>query len=272
MSEGELTPACSWYSGGVTPRMDCLAETRAFMNEFTAEYHRYARKAYNMCCYLVPKLKLGWIVFSTAMHYFHTFVAKHSYQKVEPILLIAAATFLASKVEHFKLRLSRLILVAFESAEDDDDHDIRKQQVISVELMLCHTLQFDFVKIHPFARIEQLAAPTTLVAKYANKLYSYTCISPLCLHASYNDIAEALVWMVAEALGVLEEYLPKMRNLDRTMCQNIQKGTLDVLVLMKKETSLEKIDAQVCDRRRCAKEFGLGTPTPQHVEEKLAHQ
>lgn len=247
-------------AGAALPRRPRL------LDEFTRRYVTDSKKAYNLAAFLIPSIRAGWVVFSTAMYYYHAFVAKHGSVRYDPLLVITAATFLGCKAEHFRVKLSKLVALALDCPPEAREHETRKAQVVTMELMLVNTLGFDFVVIHPIHRMHELAPESTTVGKFVGKLYAYTCVSPLQLRVKNTDIAVALVWIVSEGLGEFASggFDKLCRDaISEDLKAQVYDVVLDVLYFMGKKVNIPAIDEAVVALKRSRGRGSLtGTPTP----------
>lgn len=261
----EVTPftiaSSSAAGGGLEGSLNVNARPR-LLEEFTRSYFAASRRAYTLAAFVVPQIKVGWIVFSTAMYYYHAFVERHDTTTYDPVLVITGAIFLASKVEHFRVKLANIVALALDAPEGSPEHEARKSQVVTMELMLVHTLDFNFLVLHPLATMHQIAPQSTEVGKIINKLYSYMCVSPLQLRVKHTEIAQALVWIVAEGLGVLDRYRPQLVGLSEVLKDQIYDVVLEVLHMMGKKSTVSSIDAAVSAMARARRSHINGTPTP----------
>jgi hypothetical protein len=180
-----------------------------FLPAHTYAYNKSISKAYNLSIYLVRELGVKWMIFFTSMSYVHLFVKERGFGVVPPVVLAAAATFLAAKVEAEttsggRVRLARVVALSFEqgAAATAELREARAQQVLDAEMMLVHTLDFELVQKQPMTRLEELLGKGDgAVARYAKKLVSYTYCTPLCTKLTEVELAEAVVHFAADALG-----------------------------------------------------------------------
>lgn len=172
-------------------------------------FARAARNAYNMASFATRKMKLLSIVFVTSMTYFHEVaqqIGVDGVQAVNEVTMICACILLAAKVEHVRLQLSKLIAVVFDVEEKSEDARAYRKMVLEVEMLICSRLGFDFQRISPMARLNEIA-PRSLtdpaldeLSRASNKLLSYLLLSPIIAEVPANEIADCLVHIAARSL------------------------------------------------------------------------
>lgn len=122
-----------------------------------------ARHAYNMAGYLMQHLKMHSLVLPTAMVYYHTVATQigvSGVHEVNEVVLICACVLLASKVEHSRVRLTKLIVACFEidlpevSGKAAEVYNQYKRMVLGAEMVVCSLLDFEFHRHLPYPRLE----------------------------------------------------------------------------------------------------------------------
>ena len=206
----------------------------------TLRFEKSLAACYSVCAKVVPELKLGWSVHSTAMFYCNIFIRAHFFEDpshrqssgrrssvasgssrregaisgsdednnkrlrtMDPVVLVTAAIFLATKTENFKTSLNELVGRVFDRPINRPEHTQYKSMVLQAEIMLLATLGGNLTMIHPFEDIRILSLGNHEVAKRANKLYSYTTMTPLALYVPRQQLAASLVILAAEEEGAL---------------------------------------------------------------------
>ncbi|RNF10012.1 cyclin 9 [Trypanosoma conorhini] len=225
-------------------------------------YYRTAAKAYNMTRYVVEILKLDETVLATAMAYWHTFVSRRELRRFDEIVLSASCVFLASKVEHYKVRLNRVISLVFEVSGEGDEMEGWRRMLLEMELLLCHTLSFNFQVIHPMKRIMELVPEKNKgVLECAHRLFLLSFITPLCVKVPADEVAEALVYLAADGSGQLEAYAGKFRFDSVERREGIINVMIDALAVMRKNTGLLKVDDMIVARRKRMREQESSRPS-----------
>ncbi|PWV12007.1 putative cyclin 9,cyclin C-like [Trypanosoma cruzi] len=228
-------------------------------------YYRSAAKAYNMTRYVVETLKLDETVLATSMAYWHTFVDRLELRKFDEIVLSASCAFLASKVEHYKVRLNRVIALVFEISGEGDEMEGWRRMLLEMELLVCHTLGFNFQIIHPMKRIVELVPEDhTQVLECAHRLFLLSFMTPLCVRVPADEVAEALVYLAADGAGQLEPYAGKFRCDAVERREGIINVMIDALAVMRKNTSLPKVDDMIVARRKRMREQESFRPSVAH--------
>ena len=190
------------------PTLACWWPEPPLVTDFR-RHSRYLATCYGICSYTVSTRRVcGVIAFSTAMYFIQRFVYCHGSEaggrwgavaRVDPATLSAAAVFLATKAENFKVKLSSVVEIVFDCpVTDTERHNMYKMMTLQVEVMLLATLSGSLTILHPFAALLALAPEAGLLGQQANKLYSYTVMTPLALYCDHQQIAMALVAIVAE--------------------------------------------------------------------------
>lgn len=277
---------------------------RGLVDQYTKGYHQVTSKVYNALLTVIKEAKLSFLPFMTAMTYFHVFLRRRADWPVDPMVLGAACIFLAFKSESMPkhANLERIIPFIFPSSSaasgrmsssttgnstellgggssaamlmgspprmSEEEFQARKQQVLTMEMMLCHTLNFDFHVDHPQNHVEKLLAQAqsadvnSEMYRMTHKVLLHAIHTPLCVEASPTEIAEAAFSFVGEAL------LPQMRQSIRTMVTTpperltaIQNTIRLFLVYSGKSLKIPQIDEQIALSRTRRRE--LRTPTPQ---------
>ncbi|KEG11660.1 cyclin 9 [Trypanosoma grayi] len=214
-------------------------------------YYRTAAKAYNMTRYVVESLKLDETVIATSMAYWHTFVMQHGLKKLDEVVLSASCVFLASKVEHYKIRLNQVVSLFFEVSERSDEAEGWRRMLLETELLVCHTLGFNFQVIHPMKRIVELVPDSQKsVLECAHRLFLLSFMTPLCTKVSADEIAEALVYLAADGTGQLDAYAGKFLCSSTERRDGIITVMIGALAVMRKNTGLQKVDDMIAARRK----------------------
>ncbi|KAH9578887.1 Cyclin [Trypanosoma melophagium] len=228
-------------------------------------YYRIAAKAYNMTRFVVESLKLDETVVATSMVYWHTFLSHHELKRFDEIVLSASCVFLASKVEHYKVRLNQVISLVFEVDEKSEEAEGWRRMLLEMELLLCHTLGFNFQVIHPIKRIAELVPEGhTKVSECAHRLFLLSFVTPLCTKASPDEVAEALVYIAADGAGLLETYNGGFACTSVERRDGIISVMIDALAVMRKTTGLTKIDNMITARRKRLREQDSSRPSVAH--------
>lgn len=224
----------------------------------SAAYLRYAKNAFNMATFITTHFNLLWIAFTTAMTYFHLVASKVGITKVNEVVLVCGCLFVAVKVEHVRLKLDKLVAVAFavDPATEKEAFESYKRMVVEAEMLICCELQFDFQKMTPLNRLSSVAPRTNdgsihdMVCAQANKLLSYTYLSPLCTELSADQIADGLVHLVAESKGVLESFAPKLKFDTDSVVATVEMHLVEVLAQTGKKCNIDRIDRMLDARRK----------------------
>ncbi|CBH18447.1 cyclin 9 [Trypanosoma equiperdum] len=250
-----FTETPSWPS--LSCEQSSAAAVSVSYSPFVVEmsYYTIAIQAYSMTRYVVENLRLDSAVVGTAMTYWHIFVSVHGLKKVDEIVLSAACTFLASKVEHHKVRLSDIVALVFEVDPVGGVMESWRDVVGQAELLLCYTLKFNFQVIHPVNRINELVFDgNKAVLECAQRLFLLSFVTPLCTRASAEEIVEALVYLAADGAERLEVYANGFNITSSERRDGIISVMLDALVAMRKTTKLPKIDNVISARRKRLRE------------------
>lgn len=235
-----------------------ISET-AVEKYFPSPIREMAKNAYNICTYLLNNLKTKsglkvWNgVFAVALCYFHRFIAKNGIWRYCNIHLAAACFFLACKAENCVVHLSDVVQFVFEVRPKTEDYQKYKKKIVNFETMLCDCLDYDFRFILPLEKIALLSNHAKDVGIFANKLYSYICISSIAFEINeffmgVDDIAAGLVLFAAECLDRLDAFLPGFLETNHARYEELKEVVLEVLFFMKKITGVEKLDNMVMTR------------------------
>lgn len=146
----------------------------------------------------------------------------------------------------------------------------RKAQILKLEMVLLHALDFDVVRKLPYDRMNELVGylhpsilrppggggdasasgerSEPLLLTVAKKLLSYSFMTPLAVFASPNDIAESIVLLVAHALDKQVELTDSMAcrgdglTASAATLAGIQQTLVTCLIFARKRTGLGPID------------------------------
>lgn len=265
-----------------SPTSVCWLPEPPLVTDFR-RHERFIKTCYSICTYVVSDRKLcGVIVFSTAMHYIHRFIYCHgrpesgrwgSVARVDPATLSAAALFLATKAENYKVKLSIFIEIVFECPplpSELERHNAYKLMTLQTEVMLLATMSGTLTIIHPFALLTAIAPETSVVGQRANKLYSYTVLTPLSLYFDHHQIAMALVAIVVESVdkeekgkahnedtdnagkeedeSTAKKFAPRLEKLLPEAKCATELALIEALVVKGKGCGIQKLDAVVEQR------------------------
>ncbi|KAG5496137.1 hypothetical protein JKF63_02438 [Porcisia hertigi] len=187
--------------------------TAPYLPSFTGRYFRLSQAAFVISDYLVRKFRLAESVLLTSLCYWHEFVAAHGLRKVNEIVLATTCVFLAAKVEHAHIRLARLVEAAFDLDSTTTAPGELEQWcrgVLDVELLLCDTIHFDFVRIFPLAdtlrSVQTLAeagkvqdATRQEIGTAVRRVFLFSFVAPLCTKVSLQRLCSAILYMIVTA-------------------------------------------------------------------------
>lgn len=140
-----------------------------------------------------------------------------TFEKYHPVLVAVSAFFLALKTECIHRPLKAIVTHAFEISSSSEQYPIRREQVIRIELMLMHSLNFHVFQELPWTRAAELLPPVVSsndddpnianeIAKQMlslfQKVLGYLIQFPFQACYSASAIAECAVWFVADSLEV----------------------------------------------------------------------
>ncbi|KAK7199680.1 cyclin 9 [Novymonas esmeraldas] len=187
--------------------------TAPYLPAFTSRYFRLSQSAFVISDYLVRKFRLAESVLLTSLCYWHEFVAAHGGRKVNEVVLATTCVFLAAKVEHAHIRLARLVEAAFDldvSTTSPAELEQWCRSVLDVELVLCDTIHFDFVRIFPLA--DTLRSVQTLsdagqvsdavareITTAVRRVFLFSFVAPLCTKVSMQRLCTSILCMIVTA-------------------------------------------------------------------------
>jgi hypothetical protein len=215
---------------------------------------KMARNAYNMVGFLVEELKMHSLVLTTSMMYYQAVslqIGVSGVHEINEIVLACACVLLASKVEHSRVKMSKLVVACF--AIDPPDASVGdapnqpqsvyaqyKRMVLEAEMIVCSLLDFEFHRQSPNPRIAKTLGitdptssstpppPPLLDASSSNasnsngylglyaqckKLYSTLLVSPIIEYDSITSdvLADAIVIIAAKYLQCEEDEMLQSR-------------------------------------------------------------
>ncbi|KAH8603385.1 Cyclin N terminal domain [Trypanosoma vivax] len=234
-------------------------------------YYRSAIRAYNMTRYVVESLSFDSTVIATSMVYWHTFVCKHGLRKIDEIVLSASCVFLASKVEHYKVRLNKVIALVFEINLRSEEVEGWRRMLLETELLLCHTLGFSFQVTHPMKRIAEMVPQNDqAVFECAHRLFHLSFVTPLCTRVSTDEVAEALVYLAADGANRLDTLAGRFTCTSPERRDGIICMMIDAMVVMKKTTGFPKIDDAISASRKRFRDKEPSCPLPSRSSAGIA--
>ncbi|EPY26577.1 cyclin 9 [Strigomonas culicis] len=225
-------------------------------------------EVYNLTQHVVAKLRLSDAVFTTAMCYWHEFVARHGLGEVHRIVLAAACIFLAGKVEHYRMRADAVLTYALDLKKEDVEtwHD----NLLEVELVLCDALHFDFQRTHAIGNVlallskpynkplqkqsEEERAVGKAMGVAVQRMYLFSLITPLYTKASADAILRTIVY-AAVSLSyhekmyehVIQREYPPPPEKER---DGIFSVLVDAFAYMHKQSGVKAFDALIESRRK----------------------
>ncbi|KAG5495376.1 hypothetical protein GH5_03036 [Leishmania sp. Ghana 2012 LV757] len=234
-----------------------------YLPSFTGRYFRLSQSAFVISDYLVRKFRLTESVLLTSLCYWHEFVAAHGLRKVNEIVLATTCVFLAAKVEHAHIRLVRLVEAAFDlDAGTTPSAELEQwcRAVLDVELVLCDTIRFDFVRIFPLAdtlRSAQTLAETGQLQDAAwqeigtavRRVFLFSFVTPLCIKVSMQRLCSAILYMIVTAAR--KELVPAFQSIwnapeaefpDEAELESITAVLMDVFAYLHKKFGVPALD------------------------------
>ena len=236
---------------------------------YNKHYHQAASTAYNLCTYLTRGIRAPWVLFGTAMALFHRFVASHGVDRVPPLILGAASFFLGSKIEGIsRVKLEVILQSTFLCDRNHPDYEKRREQVLQTEIMILHTLKFDIRILHPLRRLDDIfrvvykdeksVFETYQLVKVCNKFVAYTFHLPLYKIAGSDEVAEAIVKFVSEALD--DHAFDSHIHVSKELYESVTDMLLYFMSLSKKTCGIKKIDDMVGSRNKRGREGASPLP------------
>lgn len=255
-----------------------------YLPTFTGRYFRLSQAAFVISDYLVRKFRLAESVLLTSLCYWHEFVAAHGLRRVHEVLLATTCVFLAAKVEHAHIRLVHLVEKAFDldtSAAAEAEQWCRG--VLDVELLLCDTIRFDFVRIFPLADTlrtvqalegaDQPVPDTTRqeIGTAVRRVFLFSFVTPLCMKVSMRRLCTTILYMIVNAAhkelvpalqstwGAPEAELPEEAELE-----GITGALMDVFAYLHKKfgvAALDDVNEARYKRRRSQHGADTGVPS-----------
>lgn len=233
-----------------------------YLVSFTSRYVRLSQAAFVISDFLVRKLHLAESALLTSLCYWHEFVAVHGLRKVNEIVLATTCVFLAAKVEHAHVRLVRLVELAFDLDASTPQKEVEQwcRAVLDVELVLCDTINFDFVRIFPLAdTLNALKALTSAgklevtvqqaISTAVRRAFLFSFVAPLCVKVSMRRLCTSVLYMVAtmgyrEVVPVLQPIwsVPEAELPDEAELEGIMNVLMDVFAFLHKKFGVAALD------------------------------
>lgn len=237
-----------------------------------------------MCDFLVRHFHLQETVLLTSLCYWHEFVAAQGQHKINEVVLAVTCVFLGAKVEHAHLRLTRLLETAFDLDTTSSGSEMEQwcRSVLDVELILCDTIRFDFVRIFPLADTlkswQQTAASLSVdsgvvqqVSTAVRRVFLFSFVTPLCTKVSMQKLCTAILYMVASAaqrsLGSLLKPIwsnPQSEFPDESELEGITAALMDAFAYLRKKfgvAALDEMNEARYKRRRPLNSNDMGIPS-----------
>ncbi|GET91409.1 cyclin 9, putative [Leishmania tarentolae] len=234
-----------------------------YLPAFTRRYFRLSQSAFVISDYLVRKFRLTESVLLTSLCYWHEFVATHGLRKVNEIVLATTCVFLAAKVEHAHIRLARIVETAFDlEANNTAPAELEQwcRAVLDVELVLCDTIRFDFVRIFPLAdtlRSVQTVAETGQlqdpmrqeIVTAVRRVFLFSFVTPLCTKVSMQRLCTVILYMIVTAAR--RELVPAFQSMwsapdaefpDESELEGITTVLMDVFAYLHKKFGMPALD------------------------------
>ncbi|KPA84583.1 putative cyclin 9 [Leptomonas pyrrhocoris] len=265
MSSNPSSPLCS------SPASTSFAPS--YLLSFTSRYLRLSQAAFVISDYLVRKLRLAESALLTSLCYWHEFVAVHGMRKVNEVVLATTCVFLAAKVEHAHFRLVRLVELAFDLDASTPQAEVEQwcRAVLDVELVLCDTINFDFVRFFPMAdtlnslkalagagRLEEKAQQAISTA--VRRVFLFSFVAPLCTKVSMRRLCTSILYIIVtmgyrELVPALQPIwsAPEAELPDETELEGITNVLMDVFAYLHKKfgvPALDDINEARCRRRQ----------------------
>ena len=279
----KVTPPAAGNNPGTVPQLSLLpaAQATPAAIDTSALYppslHRYIHTGYNFCVHLIRALNVPWMVFSSAMHYFHRFLAARGPGAVHPVHLAAGCVFLAAKADNIhRVRLADLIKHAYgvhfqecNTAAKMTEYDNRQRQITECEMMIIHSLNFDLIVIHPTTYVFQLVGDDERVprVKLSRRVLAYVSHTPLSLTFSAREVAEGVVafaiWALEEEqVSSSAEVLNRCVHSTAVARETIRLGLIEFFAVADKRMNMRRVDTAVLRRRLELIACGAIHPSP----------
>jgi hypothetical protein len=234
-----------------------------YLLSFTSRYVRLSQAAFVISDFLVRRLRLAESALLTSLCYWHEFVAVHGMRKVNEVVLAATCVFLAAKVEHAHIRLVRLVELAFDlDATDTPPKEVEQwcRAVLDVELVLCDTIGFDFVRIFPLADTVNALKVLANAEKLTEKTYQeistavrraflFSFIAPLCTKVTMQCLCTSILYLVVttgyrELVPVVQTAwsVPEAELPDEAELEGITSVLMDVFAYLHKKFGVPALD------------------------------
>lgn len=233
-----------------------------YLPSFTGRYVRLSQSAFVLSDFLVRKLRLTESALLTSLCYWHEFVAVHGMRKVNEVVLATTCVFLAAKVEHAHIRLVRLVELAFDLEGGTPQTEVEQwcRAVLDVELVLCDTIRFDFVRIFPLAETLNALRALTAAGKLSEaaqqeistavrRAFLFSFVAPLCTKVTMQRLCTSLLYIIVtsgyrEAVPVVQAVwtAPAAELPDETELEGITSVLMDVFAYLHKKFGVAALD------------------------------
>ncbi|KPI88954.1 putative cyclin 9 [Leptomonas seymouri] len=248
-----------------------------YLLSFTSRYVRFSQAAFVISDFLVRKLRLAESALLTSLCYWHEFVAVNGMRKVNEVVLATTCVFLAAKVEHAHFRLVKLVELAFDLDESTPQKEVEQwcRAVLDVELVLCDTINFDFVRIFPLAdtlsSLKALANAGKLDEKVQQEIstavrraFLFSFVAPLCTKVSMQRLCTSILYLIVtmghrELVPVVQPIwsVPEAQLPDETELEGITVVLMDVFAYLHKKFGVPALDeANVARYKRRRSQHG----------------
>nr|CAG8433338.1 7956_t:CDS:2 [Entrophospora candida] len=152
------------------------------------------------------RLNVRQVVISTAITYFKRFYVKNSYRSVEPMLVLTACMYLASKIEEFPLHIKTV--TAETRGLKMNRFTYNSQEVAEMEFYLLEELNFNMIVFHPYRSLIQISKAFGTKhedVKMASYIINDTYRTDLCL--SYPPYVIALNVDMEQVVEIVQELI-----------------------------------------------------------------
>ena len=325
---------------------ECFPEEKLIPGVTTA-YVTGALAAYKVCCGLVKKMRVQYMILATSMMYFHRFyfaesrattsealsavsgrsaivssgggngmgnatantpskkalvdgdaarvvtpppslggggpIPGRTFEAYHPVLVVVAAFFLALKSECVHRPLHAVIQFTFDISQHSPDYNIRREQVLRLELMIMHTIDFNMIQHLSWDRAMELLQPAMpsaslrdagsdgggaaalgqqqqqqqqqqqrLDVQLFQKIFGYVVQLPFHVKLSAVTLAECAVWFVWDSLEVLTEARARLlTSVDQQTLDGFAAHVLDYIAHWRRDEmrAVPKIAARVMELR-----------------------
>ncbi|KNC51963.1 cyclin-C [Thecamonas trahens ATCC 50062] len=112
---------------------------------------------------LGKRLHLPQVVIATAIVYFKRFYTRHTLETVSPFTMLAAAVFVACKVDECPQKLASLVKQVTEILKSSFPRvTVTAEDVATTEISLLATLEYSLVVFHPYTALKDYVADAGL--------------------------------------------------------------------------------------------------------------